>query len=147
MYHHLGRKKKESLKLLEQQVRISITDVSKTEEWISTAQQSITQLMRAKEAVHIKNDLTKLKPFVELAKQKKDKLAKATERVGSAHKEVSDRVEELEHQLRELQSDVRVEEKKKKKVDDDDKPESPSATGGSLDSVEGSLDDLLKELE
>ena len=100
--------KKDHLKTLEQQVRDQITTNNQIQHWLSKAQISISTIEKAKESVQIKYDLQRLKPFVALAEKRKDNLFKQSEKAGSAHKEVSDRVESLEAQLRELQLEVKT---------------------------------------
>ena len=160
-------KQRAALKDLEQHVADQMTTVSHIEDWIAKAQKGIDELTKAKQAVHVQYDLQRLRPFVKLAASKKEKLQKESERVGSAHREVTDRVAALEQQLKELQVDVKEkkeeEEKKKeeavKGADTTHMPagSSSSATAAAADSTEeednkiktaeGSLDDLLRELD
>ena len=158
-------KQKKTLKTYKEQVRNQAVTVSHVEEWLKKAQASIGRIERAKQAVEVKFDLQRLRPFVNLAKQRREKLLAQSEKIGSAHKEVSDRVESLENQLRELQSNVLESEKKhlettgtenenekKKMKDAATGPSSPSestsstASSADLKAVEGTLDDLMKEL-
>jgi chromosome segregation ATPase len=159
---------KTTLTKYKEQVRTQETTVAQVEEWLKKAQASIGRIERAKQAVEVKFDLQRLRPFVNLAKQKREKLLAQSEKIGSAHKEVSDRVESLENQLRELQSNVLDSEKKhlettgtgteNEKMKTKDAaigPSSPSSSSEStastasstdLKAVEGTLDDLMKEL-
>jgi chromosome segregation ATPase len=104
-----------------------------------------------------------LRPFVKLAASKREKLKQESERVGSAHKQVSDRVTELENQLKNLRANVT--EKQEDAVKDKENSSTISSTGSSsssssssnevdkkeeeeeLKTASGSIDDLLKELD
>ena len=143
--------KKDHLKTLEQQVRDQITTNNQIQHWLSKAQISISTIEKAKESVQIKYDLQRLKPFVALAEKRKDNLFKQSEKAGSAHKEVSDRVESLEAQLRELQLEVKTTPKTITTTTSTSSGPAETAesstTKSEIDTAEGSLDDLLKELE
>ena len=143
--------KKDHLRTLEQQVRDQITTNNQIQHWLSKAQISISTIEKAKESVQIKYDLQRLKPFVALAEKRKDNLFKQSEKAGSAHKEVSDRVESLEAQLRELQLEVKTTPKTITTTTSTSsapaEPVESSTTKSEIDTAEGSLDDLLKELE
>ena len=154
--------KRSLLKKDEDRIRKEMKEVSYVEDWLRKAQKGLDRIAKAKESVHVQYDLERLRPFVKLAASKREKLKQESERVGSAHKQVSDRVTELENQLKNLRANVT--EKQEDAVKDKENSSTISSTGSSssssssnevdkkeeeeeLKTASGSIDDLLKELD
>ena len=164
--------KKAKLRATEEEVRAELKEVSGIGKWIARAQKGIDQITKAKEAVHVRYDLQRLRPFMKLAASKREKLKSEALKVSSAHKEVADRVSRLENQLKGLQA---VTLQKEEQVQGEaavisSSGGSPGASGASstdpdtaaattvenakakeeeekLKTAEGTLDDLLQELD
>ena len=164
--------KKATLSATEEKVREELKEVSGIGKWIARAQKGIDQITKAKEAVHVRYDLQRLRPFMKLAASKREKLKSEALKVSSAHKEVADRVSRLENQLKGLQA---VTLQKEEQVQGEaavisSSGGSPGASGASstdpdtaaattvenakakeeeekLKTAEGTLDDLLQELD
>ena len=96
--------KKEALQVIQDQEKEAQGKVDEVTKWLQRAQNSIEKIDSRKQAVHIKFDLKRLRPLVGMAAEKKKKLIMETEKIGSAHKEVSSRVAALEAELEELEA-------------------------------------------
>ena len=160
--------KKTMLKSTEEKVRRELKEVSGIEKWIVRAQKGIDHLTKAKEAVHVRYDLQRLRPFMKLAASKREKLKSEALKVSSAHKEVADRVSRLENQLKGLQAvTLQKEEQVQGEVAvtpsgggtgaSSTDPDTAAVTTAEnakakeeeekLKTAEGTLDDLLQELD
>ena len=98
-------KRKEALRVVQKQEKDAQRKVDEVVTWLKRAQESVDKIDSQKQAVHVQFDLKRLRPLVGLAAEKKKKLIMETEKIGSAHKEVSSRVAALEAELEELQAE------------------------------------------
>ena len=97
--------KKEALKVIQEQEKEAQSKVDEVTAWLERAQDSINKMDSQKQAVRVRFDLKRLRPLVGIAAEKKKKLIMETEKIGSAHKEVSSRVAALEAELEELEAE------------------------------------------
>ena len=145
--------KKEALRVIQEQEKDAQGKVDEISVWLQRARQACNNIDRQVQAVHVRFDLKRLRPLVGIAAEKKKKLIMETEKIGSAHKEVSSRVSALEAELEELQAE-KSEKGKQGSSGSGSSPESePSSGSGSASNakegtttVAPSLDAMLADL-